>query len=60
MLVMTSPSAATRRLILLPAAPSRSGRGDAMVRRYRIARLRLEGRDVSRAERFEHVKRSYD
>ena len=61
MLVMTSSSsAATSRLILVPAAPSRSGRGDAMVRRYRIARLRLEGRDVSRAERFDHVKRSYD
>ena len=60
MLVMTSPPAATRRLILVPASPARSGRGDAMVRRYRIARLRLEGRDVSRAERFDHVKRSYD
>ena len=60
MLPMTSSAAAaTRRLILVPAPP-RSDRGDAMVRRYRIARLRLEGRDVARAERFEHVKRSYD
>jgi hypothetical protein len=61
MLAMTtsSPAAVTRRLILVPAQP-RADRGDAMVRRYRIARLRLEGREVSRSERFEHVKRSYD
>jgi hypothetical protein len=51
--------AATRRLILVPAAP-RADRGDAMVRRYRIARLRLEGREVARSQRFDRVKRSYD
>jgi len=63
MLVMTATSAAaaTRRLVLVPAAPERAhGRGDAQVRRYRLARLRLEGRDVAHTERFEHVKRSYD
>lgn len=63
MLVMTATTAAaaTRRLVLVPAAPERAqGRGDAQVRRYRLARLRLEGRDVARTERFEHVKRSYD
>ena len=61
MLVMTSASAAAapRRLVLVPAPP-RADRGDAAVRRYRIARLRLEGREVSRAERFDHVKRAYD
>ena len=31
-----------------------------MVRRYRLARLRLEGRPVAPERRFEHVKRSYD
>ena len=61
MTVMTPSTAAapTRRLVLVPASP-RGARGDAAVRRYRIARLRLEGREVSRAERFDHVKRSYD
>jgi hypothetical protein len=61
MLRMTSPAVAapTRRLVLVPADP-RSGRGDASVRRYRLARLRLEGRDVPRAERFEHCRRTYD
>jgi hypothetical protein len=57
---MTSPSAApTRRLVLVPADP-RAERGDAAVRRYRLARLRLEDRDVRPADRFAHCKRSYD
>jgi len=60
MLHMTSPTTApVRRLVLVPAAP-RTGRSDANVRRYRLARLRLEGRDVPAAQRFEHCKRSYD
>jgi hypothetical protein len=57
---MTAPATApTRRLVLVPAGP-RSGRDDAAVRRYRLARLRLEDRDVRPAERFAHCKRSYD
>jgi hypothetical protein len=45
-----------RRLVLVPA----SGRGDELVRRYRLARLRLEPREVRGDERFAHLKRSYD
>ena len=45
-----------RRLALVPT----SGRGDAAVRRYRLARLRLEDREVARSERFAHLKRSHD
>jgi hypothetical protein len=58
---MTSASAAAaiRRLTLVPSG-SRAGRGDDTVRRYRLARLRLEGRPVAPERRFEHVKRSYD
>jgi hypothetical protein len=56
MLVMTS---ATRRLVLVPASP-RAERAQPAVRRYRLARLRLEGREVARAQRFDHVKRTYD
>jgi len=56
MLHMLSSSHATsapvRRLVLLPAEPS--GRSDAAVRRYRLARLRLEGRGVAHAERSTH------
>jgi hypothetical protein len=62
MLVMTSPSSLTtaglpvRRLALVPT----NGRSDASVRRYRLARLRLEDREVARAERFAHLKRAHD
>jgi hypothetical protein len=60
MLHMTSASIAPpRRLVLVPAEP-RAGRSNGGVRRYRLARLRLEARDVPPAERFAHCKRSYD
>ena len=48
-----------RRVFLVPAA-ERHGRGDDIVRRYRLARLRLESREVPGSERFEHLKTSYD
>ena len=54
-------SSATRRLILVPAAASPRERPTTPgVRRFRLAQLRLEGRDVPRSERFTHLKRSYD
>lgn len=52
-----TPPPPTRRLFLVPAEPRRSG---ADVRRYRLARLRLEGRDVPRSERFDQCRRSPD
>jgi hypothetical protein len=45
-----------RRLALVPT----TGRGDVAVRRYRVARLRLEDREIARAERFAHLKRAHD
>ncbi|HZH23596.1 MAG TPA: hypothetical protein VEY49_01715 [Solirubrobacteraceae bacterium] len=50
---MTSATttAPPRRVLLLPVAP-RAGRNDASLRRYRLARLRVEDRDIPRAERF--------
>ena len=59
MLPMPSTSAA-RRLVLVPAASPRERPPTPGVRRFRLAQLRLEGRDVPRGERFEHLKRSYD
>ena len=50
------PVPTARRLVLVPA----SGRGDELVRRYRLARLRLEPRETRGDQRFEHLKRSYD
>ena len=48
-------------LVLVPAAASPRERPPTPgVRRFRLAQLRLEGRDVTRGERFTHLKRSYD
>ena len=49
-------NAPVRRLVLVPAG----GRSDSTVRRFRLARLRLEDREVARAERFAHLKRMHD
>jgi hypothetical protein len=48
-------TARTRRLVLVAAEPRRT---ESAVRRFRLARLQLEGREVARAERFDHVRRS--
>jgi hypothetical protein len=59
-----------RRLTLVPA-DGRSGTqavtgsrdyltGKDSVRRFRLARLRLEDREVARAERFAHLSRAHD
>ena len=50
------PAPAARRLVLVPA----SGQGDELVRRYRLARLRLEPRETRGDQRFAHLKRTYD
>ena len=55
---MPSTSVA-RRLILVPAS-ARQKTPTPGVRRFRLAQLRLEGREVARSERFTHLKRSYD
>ena len=55
------PTTSSRRLILVPAAPSpRERPASPGVRRFRLAQLRLEGREVPRSERFTHLKRVYD
>jgi hypothetical protein len=37
-----------QRVVLVPATPNSSpGRGDELVRRYRLARLRLAGRETT-------------
>jgi hypothetical protein len=60
--MMLSMSTSTaRRLVLVPAATSPRNRPlSPGVRRFRLAQLRLEGREVPRSERFEHLKRSHD
>ena len=46
-----------RRLVLVPTS---AGRDDELVRRYRLARLRLEARTTRGDERFAHLKRFHD
>jgi hypothetical protein len=60
MLAMTTPAAASR--ILLVEDPDRMPGPSARIRRYRMARLRLNPRPGPRPapERFVHLKRIYD
>ena len=59
-------ASAARRLILLPAGSRRPAppvsRAEAALRRYRLARLRLEEPQPARRDpaRFAHLKRTYD
>jgi hypothetical protein len=48
-----------RRVVLVPSG-SRTGRGDELIRRYRLARLRLEPRETRGDERFAHLKSFHD
>jgi hypothetical protein len=47
---------------LLPSndRPTPSGTAPQPVRRYRLAKLRLDARIAGSADRFEHLKRTYD
>jgi hypothetical protein len=59
--MLPMPTTSARRLILVPAAASpRQKSATPGVRHFRLAQLRLEGRDVPRSERFTHLKRAYD
>ncbi len=59
-LAMTRPNTLSKLLLVADPRPA-SGQGESTsVRRYRLARLRLEGRDADPANRFEHLKRVFD
>jgi len=59
--MLSMPSTSARRLILVPATSTARAKSPSPgVRRFRLAQLRLEGREVARSERFTHLKRSYD
>jgi len=61
MLTMTTfSSSSARRLVLVPAPSPRERPLAPGVRRFRVAHLRLEGREVARSERFAHLKRTHD
>jgi hypothetical protein len=59
MLRMTASIANASRVVLVPARASR-GRDSAAIRRYRLARLRVEGERRVGQPRHDHLKRIYD
>jgi hypothetical protein len=59
MLRMTASIARASRVVLVPTRTSR-GRDSAAIRRYRLARLRVEGERAVREPRHDHLRRIYD
>jgi hypothetical protein len=59
MLHMSSALAA-KRLVLVGPARGSHGRDAPAVRRYKLARLKVEGERRPGQDRFEHLKRTYD
>ena len=58
MLYMTT--AAANRLVLIGPARGSRGRDNAAIRRFRIARLRVEGTQRPDKPAHAHLKRTYD
>jgi hypothetical protein len=60
--VMTRPATSAKVLLVADRrfAAADAETDSAPVRRYRLARLRFEGRTIDLASRFEHLKRVYD
>ncbi|HUO73645.1 MAG TPA: hypothetical protein VMU39_22940 [Solirubrobacteraceae bacterium] len=50
----------TKVLLVADRRTPNRGPASAPVRRYRLARLRLDGRAAEPAARFDHLKRVYD
>lgn len=57
---MTRPDPSSKVVLVEDRRASDSESGFASVRRFRLARLRLDGRSPEPASRFEHLKRVYD
>jgi hypothetical protein len=60
MLVMAHSLSSSKLSLVADPRPSSSERTSAHLRRFRISRLRLEGRLADPALRFEHLKRVYE
>jgi hypothetical protein len=57
---MPRPNAASKVLLVADRRAATTHSSSAPLRRYRIARLRLESRSSEAGSRFEHLKRVYD
>jgi hypothetical protein len=60
MLAMTRPAASSKLILVEDRSGAADAERPARVRRYRLARLALDGRSSDPAARFEHLKRVYD
>ncbi len=60
MVVMLRPITSSRVLLVADRRVPPSDNGGAPLRRYRLARLRLDGPSTGPVVRFEHPKRIYD
>jgi hypothetical protein len=60
MLVMTRPPIPSKVLIVADPRTVPSNRRDTPIRRYRLARVRLDGRSAGAESRFDYLKRVYD
>jgi hypothetical protein len=59
-LSMTRPAPSSKVMLLEDRRGGTHTPGAAPVRRYRLARLRLEGQPTGSQKRFEYLKRSHD
>jgi hypothetical protein len=57
---MTSRPTSSKVLLVADARLGTNARTALPLRRFRLARLRLEGRPTTGAARFDHLKRVYD
>jgi hypothetical protein len=60
MFAMTRPVRSSKLLLVADNRPAASDAVSVPVRRYRLARLRFEGRSPESDRRFEHLKRVFD
>jgi hypothetical protein len=60
MLAMTPPSTSSKFLLIADTRPVMPEPAGVSVRRFRLARLRLESRPSEPSRRFEHIKRVFD
>jgi hypothetical protein len=60
MLSMTRPLTASKVLLVADRRATTQGRQTVPIRRYRLARLRLDSRPAGAESRFDYLKRVYD
>jgi hypothetical protein len=60
MLVMTRTVRSSKVLLVADRRAAAAGPTSVPVRRYRLARMRFEGRPTDSGSRFDHLKRVYD